>query len=257
MWGMLSLDRQNYWRERYRAEHPGWRPATEVFAGCVRERLRPDGRLLDIGCGRGGLVEQLGHPTDRLVGVDPDFVSLGEHRLAGLPRVVTTSNGLPFAKNTFDVAIASWLLEHLTDPKGTLRAIHRVLKPGGFFIFITPNELHPLGRVNKIAGQFGRMQGQLVDRIYGRTESDTFPTAYRANTPQALAELAGQTGFSVAALEFIADPSYLAINEMLFRIMCALDDRLPAARHIHIVGVFQKPGHRSSKQFSDRRSPID
>jgi len=238
---MLSLEQQNVWRERYRAEHPGWRPATEVFAGHVRHRLRPDSRLLDLGCGRGGLIEQLGHPFSRTAGVDPDFVSLREHRLPGLPRAVAMSDGLPFVNDSFDIVIAGWLLEHLVDPGGTLAAVYRVLRPGGCLVFITPNGRHPLGWANKMAGRLGRAQGQLVDRLYGRAESDTFPTAYRANTPQALVELSQRTGFFIAALGTIADPSYLAFSELLYGVMRALDDRLPGDRRIHIVGVFEKP----------------
>lgn len=238
---MLSLERQNEWREQYRAEHPGWRPATEQFADYVRGVLSPGGRLLDIGCGRGGLIEQLGHATDRIVGVDPDFISLAEHRLTGLPRSVALSDPLPFVSNSFDVAIAAWLLEHLGDPAGALVAIQRVLRPGGYFVFITPNGRHPLGWANRMAGQLGRTQGRLVDRLYGRAEDDTFPTAYRANTPRALTRLAEQTGFSIVALDTIADPTYLAFNQTLFTLMCALDNWLPADRRIHIVGVFRKP----------------
>lgn len=240
---MLSLDRQNEWRERYRADRPGWQPATELFADQVHSVLSSGDRLLDIGCGRGGLVEQLGHATDRIVGVDPDLISLAEHRLTRLPRAVALGDALPFASNSFDVAIAGWLLEHLGDPVGALAAIRRVLRPGGYFIFITPNGRHPLGWANRMAGQLGRTQGRLVDRLYGRAENDTFPTAYRANTPQTLARLAEQTGFSIVALDTVADSTYLAFNRTLFTLMCALDDWLSADRRIHIVGVFRRPGH--------------
>ncbi|MEZ4595238.1 MAG: class I SAM-dependent methyltransferase, partial [Chloroflexota bacterium] len=78
---MLSLDRQNAWREAYRASHPGWQPATELYADLVRQQLTPEARVLDIGCGRGGLVEQLEHPRENVVGIDPDWLSLREHRL--------------------------------------------------------------------------------------------------------------------------------------------------------------------------------
>ncbi|MFW6098202.1 MAG: methionine biosynthesis protein MetW, partial [Chloroflexota bacterium] len=78
---MLPLDRQNTLREQYRRRHPQWRPATEVYAELVRQNLRPDSRVLDLGCGRGGLVEQLEHPLRLIAGVDPDHRSLREHRL--------------------------------------------------------------------------------------------------------------------------------------------------------------------------------
>lgn len=237
---MLSLDRQNEWRERYRSEHPDWRPATEVFAGHVRERLQPHSRLLDVGCGRGGLVEQLAHTPARMAGVDPDLSSLREHRLITLPRAVALSNQLPFVAGSFDIVLAGWLLEHLTDPAASFAAISRVLRPGGAFVFITPNGRHPLGRINLLAGQLGRAQGRIVDRLYGRAEDDTFPTAYRANTPQSLIRLAAGAGFSVETIDLITDPSYLAFNEPLFRVMSVIDGRLPADRRIHIVGVMLK-----------------
>jgi SAM-dependent methyltransferase len=131
---MLSLERQNMWRERYRAERPGWRPATELYADLVRECLAPDGRLLDIGCGRGGLVEQLGHPPELIVGVDPDYNSLCEHRL-GIPRAVAFSDRLPLTSDQFDAAVASWVLEHLPDPAADFREIGRGFTAGRpFFV---------------------------------------------------------------------------------------------------------------------------
>ncbi len=238
---MLSLERQNAWREVYRAAHPGWRPATELFADRVRACLGPDGRLLDVGCGRGGLVEQLSHPTQLMTGVDPDFVSLREHRLAALWRVAAASHALPFAAATFDVVIASWLLEHLTDPAATFAEVARVLRPGGAFVFITPNGRHPLAMLNRLAGRLGRAQGQLVDRLYGRAADDTFVTTYRANTAPALATLTARVGLVLETLDTVPDPTYLAFAAPLFRLMSLIEDRLPAGRRIHLVGVARKP----------------
>lgn len=238
---MLSLDRQNQWRERYRGEHPGWRPATEVFAAAVRAALPPDGRWLDLGCGRGGLVEQLPHPAARTFGIDPDWVSLQEHRLQALARAVAFSDDLPFGKDTFDVVTAAWLLEHLSAPARTFAAVGRILRPGGVFIFITPNARHPLGWANRLAGRLGGLQGRLVAALYDRAEGDTFPTTYRANTPTTLRVLAATAGLALEALEGVSDPSYLAVNETAFRIMTQIDDHLPADRRIHLVGVARKP----------------
>ena len=54
---MLTLDKQNALRERYREANPGWRPATEVYSELVQRAINPASRLLDLGCGRGGLLE--------------------------------------------------------------------------------------------------------------------------------------------------------------------------------------------------------
>lgn len=238
---MLSLDQQNAWREVYAASHPGWRPATERFAAHVRDALGPRVRLLDLGCGRGGLVEQLDFPPARIVGIDPDFDSLRQHRLPRLPRAAALSGRLPLAAASFDVVAASWLLEHLPDPATTFAEIGRVLRPGGVFVFITPNVRHPLAWANRAAGQLGRAQGRLVGRLYGRSEADTFPTTYRANSAAALAGLCAAAGLSLAMLEFVADPTYLAFSQPMFRAMAAFEDRLSADRHIHLVGIARRP----------------
>jgi SAM-dependent methyltransferase len=236
---VLSLERQNWLRERYREMNPGWRPATEVYAALVRSSMRPTDRLLDLGCGRGGLVEQLGHPLAQIVGVDPDWQSLAEHRLP-LPRVVAFSDWLPLANGRFDLIFSSWLLEHLERPSLTFAQIARVLRPGGRFIFITPNAAHPLAALNRAMGRFARVQGVLVSRFYGRAEADTFPTFYRANTAAALRQSGAESGLRLASLEAIADPTYLALNEPLFRLMVGFEARLAAARRIHLVGCLQR-----------------
>jgi ubiquinone/menaquinone biosynthesis C-methylase UbiE len=236
---MLSLDRQNEWRERYRAAHPGWQPATELYANLVRQQLTPEAQVLDIGCGRGGLVEQLHHPLDQVVGIDPDWQSLHEHRLK-LISAVAFSDDLPFAPNTFDVAFASWVLEHLARPFQTFTSIARILKPGGVFVFITPNGRHPLALLNKTLGRLGRWQGRLVAELYGRSADDTFATHYRANSQHDLKQLAAQSGLQLTTLHAVPDPTYLAFNRPLFRVMTYFEDALPAGRKIHLVGGLVK-----------------
>jgi SAM-dependent methyltransferase len=236
---MLSLENQNVWRERYRQEHPGWQPGTEVYAELVRAHLRPGSRVLDLGCGRGGLVEQLageGFDPGRFVGVDPDWLSLAAHRLENMPRVQAFSAALPFAGSRFDLIFASWLLEHLPEPEIDLRQIGRLLRPGGVFVFITPNRRHPLSAANRFFGRWGRRQGQLVERFYGRVAADTFPTYYRANSAADLSRLAAAAGLQVKQVQAIADPTYLAFNGFFYRLACGVDSILPADRQIHLVG---------------------
>jgi SAM-dependent methyltransferase len=201
--------------------------------------LRPESRLLDVGCGRGGLVEQLGHPLHQVVGVDPDVASLREHRLP-LARAAAVSNALPFAAKRFDLTFASWLLEHLEMPVQDLAEISRVLRPGGVFVFITPNRLHPLVALNRLSGRVSSLQGWLVGRLYGRAAADTFPAYYRANTAADLRRLAGQAGLRLVELQVIADPTYLAFRPALFRLAVWLDEWLAAGRPIHLVGVLEK-----------------
>ena len=47
---MLSLDRQNHYRDLYRNSHPGWQPATEIYQAAINARLKPEMHVLDLGC---------------------------------------------------------------------------------------------------------------------------------------------------------------------------------------------------------------
>ena len=241
---MLSLEQQNELRERYRRSNPGWRPATEVFADLVRQNMPPGARLLDLGCGRGGLVEQLEISLKHIVGVDPDVQSLREHRLAGrrppMARVAGFSEQLPFAAGTFDLIFASWLLEHLQRPALVFHQVGRLLRPGGAFVFITPNKRHPLSGLNRLAGRFAGLQGSAVQRLYGRAPEDTFPVSYRANTAAELRELARAGEMNLAQVEAIPDPTYLAFRPILLRLAGRLESSLAAGRGIHLVGYCRR-----------------
>jgi SAM-dependent methyltransferase len=237
---MLTLEGQNSLREKYRQANPGWRPATEVYADLVRSYLKRHSRLLDLGCGRGGLVEQLDFPLSQAVGTDSDWFSLAQHRLGAkkppFPRVAAFGQRLPFSDETFDIVIASWVLEHLGNPADDFREISRVLRPNGVFIFITPNRNHPATSINRFVGRFAGFQTALVRRFYGRRPADTFPTYYRANTVNDLRQLARASSLQTSCLKSISDPTYLAFTTSMFRFSCWLDSHLSDARQIHLVG---------------------
>jgi SAM-dependent methyltransferase len=240
---MLSLDQQNKFREQYRQINPGWRPATEVYSELVRSRLDPASRLLDLGCGRGGLVEQIHQPLEYIVGLDPDWESLSEHRLAKarppLPRVVGVNGELPFGDGTFDLVIASWVLEHLPTPLADFKQIRRLLNPDGSFIFITPNRRHPLISLNRLSARYTSLQKKLVQGFYGRRSEDTFPAYYRANSAGDLKMLAAGSGMNLVKLDIIADPTYFAFSPAFFSFSLSIERRLPKGHRIHLVGEIQ------------------
>jgi SAM-dependent methyltransferase len=242
---MLSLDRQNRFRQQYQLAYPDWKPATKVYADLVRSYLWPNTRLLDLGCGRGGLVEQLLHPPEKMIGVDADEQSLHEHRLPALPRATAAAHVLPFTVASFDLVISSWLLEHVSAPAPLLREIGRVLRPGGRFIFITPNKRHPLALLNALAGRYGRWQARCVQQLYGRAAADTFPTHYRANSLSDLLQLSRESRLALTYLRHIPDPTYLAFTPKLFRLATMLEHYLPPDRRIHLVGVLTRSEART------------
>src|SRR5437867_4322044 len=106
-------------------------------------RGRSLGRLLDIGCGFGGLTRLV---ADHLRiaeahGLDVDAVALEEARDKGVVtrRVDIREGRLPFSENSFDLVTCFGVLDYLPDFDPMLREIYRVLQPGGYALISLPN----------------------------------------------------------------------------------------------------------------------
>lgn len=233
----LSLEKQNAYRQRYAQLTLGWQPATEVYAFLIRQYLQMGMHVLDVGCGRGGVLEQLGAAASYPIGLDPDWQSLAEHRLPDLPRFAATADHLPLENACLDMVLSSWVLEHLPDPEHTFQETARVLKTGGYFLFITPNATSPAAMLNRLLGP---LQHRLVPKLYGREEVDTFQVMYRANTQRQLTQLAKNAGFEVVALRSIKDPTYFAFHPVLFRLSVWWSRIAPLGMAEHLVGVYRK-----------------
>jgi SAM-dependent methyltransferase len=236
MTALLPLDRQNAYRDRYRAMRPGWQTSGEQLEALVRSHLYPQSHLLDLGCGRGGVVELFWREVRLAAGLDPDVPSLAEHRAPGMPVIRGRGENLPFAGASFNLIVCLWVLEHLDQPDVVFQEVRRVLRPGGHFVFLTPNLRNPLLLMNRLAKTLPQLQRRIVPRLYGRHEVDTFPVRYRANTEAAIRELAARTGLEVISLKAVADPTYLALNPIMFRASVLTERLLPASRGVHLLG---------------------
>jgi phosphoethanolamine N-methyltransferase len=123
---------QIIWGEGYLS--PGGPQAVrEIMAGIDLAGTR----VLDIGCGIGGLdqvIVELGAGHVTAVDVVAPMIALARQRIAD-PRiafeVIAPEQPLPFADASFDVVFTkdAWL--HVVDKPALLREVHRVLKPGG------------------------------------------------------------------------------------------------------------------------------
>jgi ubiquinone/menaquinone biosynthesis C-methylase UbiE len=180
------------------------------------------------------------------VGVDPDQLSLVQHRAPDVRRAAALMEQLPFPDNSFDLLVCSWVLEHLAQPQRAFAEAARVLQspnsdqPGGHLVFLAPNAWHPLAWVNRALGQIGAWQGRLVRRLYDRSEADTFPTLYRANTRRRITQLAQAAGLEPIALCTVGDPTYLAFNELLYRLSVLAEHLTPGWMKVHLVGDLVK-----------------
>ncbi len=238
---MLPLDRQERYRRRYAQEQPGWATSGARLEARVRAAAFPSARVLDIGAGRGGVLELIWADVALAVGVDPDLASLRERR-APIPAAQAWGDRLPLVAGQFDLALAVWVFEHLADPARTLTEIARVLRPGGRLIFLTPNRFHPLIRANRVSQLWPDLQRRIVPALYARAADDTFRVHYRANTVAEIVDLAARSGLRLESMDVIRDPTYLAFGDLAYAVACRVEALLPASWGVHLLGVLAKPG---------------
>jgi ubiquinone/menaquinone biosynthesis C-methylase UbiE len=102
----------------------------------ARLSLRPCDRLLDLGCGTGALLRELGKrlPPAQLTGVDLSAAMVGVAR-ASLPTAVqlavADAAALPFQRGTFDVVVSNSSFHFWSQPDRALGELRRILRAGG------------------------------------------------------------------------------------------------------------------------------
>jgi 2-polyprenyl-3-methyl-5-hydroxy-6-metoxy-1,4-benzoquinol methylase len=110
------------------------------------------GVLADVGCGRGLLWNELHHMFSRCIGIDAV-------RYPALPADVEFHHAdfdaapLPLCDAAVDAAVAVETVEHLENPWAFCRELYRIVRPGGWIILTTPNQLSALSLLTLIARQ--------------------------------------------------------------------------------------------------------
>jgi SAM-dependent methyltransferase len=125
-------------------------PWTRLRLAAVRDLVepRPRDRILDLGSAGGATAHYLATFGADVVGVDSEPRAV-EAASALFPRLrfeVADVAVLPFARASFDKAVAADLVEHLEDETlgRMLAEVRRVLVPRGTLSIYTPNARHPI-----------------------------------------------------------------------------------------------------------------
>jgi len=194
-------------------------PGLEYSQHRYEEHLRrwvPEGvTWLDVGCGRRLLPSWraegervLLSRAETLVGIDLDFGSLQDNVTADL-RIMSPVGSLPFRDASFDVVTANMVVEHLEDPGKSFSEVARVLKPGGLFLFHTPNaKAFPTSVARLLPDAIKAPMARVLDR---RQSEDVFQTYYRCNTAQDIHRAAQVAGLVPVELSFVSSTALFAV----------------------------------------------
>jgi 2-polyprenyl-3-methyl-5-hydroxy-6-metoxy-1,4-benzoquinol methylase len=112
----------------------------------VRALPRPLGRVLDVGCGAGGVGRALrSSGASELVGVELE-PGPAESARAVFDRLHVCAIEQALAEGVldgpFDTIVAYDVLEHLVDPSAVVDGLHALLRPGGHIHVSVPNARH-------------------------------------------------------------------------------------------------------------------
>jgi SAM-dependent methyltransferase len=239
-WRSKALRAYQWLEKRIAPElHPSYFDYAEVLLHYVYTGVI----WLEAGCGHqilppvcSKVESELASRAQLLIGIDYERSSLLRHQTI-VNRVRGDIGRLPFRDNSFDVVTANWVVEHLDDPARQFAEIERVLKPGGVFIFHTPNLLSPMILISHITPN--RIKKRILPLIFGWVEEDIFPTMYRANTARSIGKIAGEVGLKVEEIRMVASCGHYhliffppgAILEMLW---------LKAIKRCHILRHFRR-----------------
>jgi 2-polyprenyl-3-methyl-5-hydroxy-6-metoxy-1,4-benzoquinol methylase len=98
------------------------------------------GRVLDVGCGRGLLLQEFRRRGWEVQGTELSEEAANHARqVLKLPVETGSLETIGFPANHFDAVTLWHVLEHVTEPSALLSEINRILKPGGVLLVSVPN----------------------------------------------------------------------------------------------------------------------
>src|SRR3989344_8318777 len=105
--------------------------------------LNKNKKILEIGCGRGSLVDYLIKQGYNIKGIDSNkkYLIEGTNIHGNIPIKYTMGEDLNFPKSHFDIVLSFDVFEHIKDTDRHLQEVKRVLKKGGYYLMGTPNKL--------------------------------------------------------------------------------------------------------------------
>ncbi|AKB19740.1 methyltransferase domain-containing protein [Methanosarcina sp. WWM596] len=134
-----SSESGNY--KKYTSKNPLMGIVTSKFMKDLSETITPlenINNIIDIGCGEGFIVNCLNRTDITGVDISKNALDIAKRKNPGCNFCTGSVYDLAFKKNSFDLVIATEVLEHLESPKKALQEIKRISK--NYCIFSVPNE---------------------------------------------------------------------------------------------------------------------
>jgi len=195
---------------------PDHRWPADVYKKLLSACDGPGLKVAHLGCGHDQVEVRECFLKSRIVGFDMDLAALTRYRPTFC--VLANLEMIPVQDNSFDLLISEFVLEHLKDPGRVFAECHRILRPGGEFIFLTINR-------NSIPAWVARVTPLYFHRWIKRMlprptqDEDVFPTYYRCNRYSTLSQILKHYRFEEIDFQYLDGSfDYLQFSPLLYRL---------------------------------------
>jgi|SRR5579885_3040423 SAM-dependent methyltransferase len=201
--------------ERFYYAKPAFLNGTSEFHELIARFAGAHARILEIGAGPSNQTSRFLASLGPLTGIDVSDEVFQNDALANAQ--VFDGSLLGFADESFDMCVSNFVLEHVADPHIHFREVARVMVPGGFYCFRTPNLWHYVALASRVLPYGAHLKYANRLRNLGPQAHDPYPTVYRSNTRRAIRKLSESAGLEIVELRMIEkEPSYAKSSALLF-----------------------------------------
>tara|TARA_B100000242_G_C43027322_1_gene478401 strand:+ start:949 stop:1668 length:720 start_codon:yes stop_codon:yes gene_type:complete len=179
--------------------------------------------VLDYGAGRGAwtndkskIRKKIRNIQNRVKKIYACDIDEAVHSNTNVDEILTMErNKVIVPKESFDLILADYVLEHIDNPKEFTKEIDRLLKPGGWFCARTPHKYNLVSIYASIIKN--KFHNSVLKYIQPeRKAKDVFPTFYKMNT---LKELNYYFRFyKDKSFIYRTEPGYFFGNKYIYRL---------------------------------------
>lgn len=222
---------------------------TVAFYARIDALLTPASRVLDLGAGRGGWMndetcsyrKKLRDFRGRVAevqGCDVDEAVLSN---PALERAFVIEPGKPIslADRSVDIIVADYVIEHIEDTIAFSREVERLLANGGWFCARTPSKYHYVSLISQMMPSHFA-EASIAASQPNRKKEDVFPAFYKLNTLNDISKAFQEPIFRNCSYVFSFEPQYHFGNPIVYRGFKVLHTILPKFMTGNIFVFIQK-----------------
>jgi SAM-dependent methyltransferase len=234
---MAELDQEHWWFLARR----------RILDRLVERVIRPPqgARVLEVGCGTGHNLAMLGgFGKVEACELDCCARALASKRLGRKVKDARLPDLSMFERNAYDLVALLDVLEHVPDDIGSLRAIHRRLKPGGALLLTVPANPWMWSAHDVAHHHFRRYTRAGLRKLFEQAGFDVQLLSYFNSLlfpPIAVARLIGKARGTDSADDALPGARVNALLNSLFGLEAGLIGRVPMPFGVSLVAVVRRP----------------